>query len=66
MTHEYFVTVLGLICFFEGLPYLASPELLKEWMLKVSTMESKHLRLLGAGLMILGLLLVYWGRHHGG
>jgi uncharacterized protein len=66
MTQDYFLTVLGLICFFEGLPYLASPELLKQWMIKVSTMESKHLRMLGAALMLLGLFLVYWGRHHGG
>lgn len=66
MTSEYLLTVLGLICFFEGLPYLASPELLKEWMLKVITMESRHLRLLGGSLMVLGLLLVYWGRRHAG
>jgi uncharacterized protein len=66
MSQDYFLTLLGLICFLEGLPYLASPELLKQWMLKVSTMEPKTLRVLGATLMILGLLLVYWGRRHGG
>ncbi len=66
MGRSYWLTVLGLICFFEGLPYLASPELLKAWMLKASTMDSKHLRLLGAVLMVLGLLLVYWGRRHAG
>lgn len=63
MSKSYFLTVLGLICFFEGLPYLAAPDQLKIWLQKVITMDSKNLRVLGLALMILGLLLVYWGRH---
>jgi uncharacterized protein len=63
MSKSYFLTVLGLICFFEGLPYMAVPDQLKNWLRKLITMESKDLRIIGALLMILGLALVYWGRH---
>lgn len=66
MFDGYFFTVAGLICFFEGLPYLASPDHLKAWLLKVCSMPNRHLRILGGAMMVLGLLLVYWGRRHGG
>ncbi|WP_281792976.1 DUF2065 domain-containing protein [Desulforhabdus amnigena] len=66
MSEGYFFTVAGLICFFEGLPYFASPDHLKAWLLKVCTMSNRHIRILGGAMMVLGLLLVYWGRHHGG
>jgi len=62
----YLFTVAGLICFFEGLPYLASPGQVKKWMRKICSTKSLHLRIMGGILMALGLLLVYWGRHHGG
>lgn len=62
----YWLTVIGLICFVEGLPYLAFPEALKRWLHQVMEMPTRHLRLLGGSLMVIGLLLVYWGRRHGG
>jgi len=62
----YFITVVGLICFLEGLPYLASPTQLKRLMAQISCMPDRPMRLLGAVLMIVGLLCVYWGRNHGG
>lgn len=67
MRAGYLLTVLGLICFLEGLPYLASPDHLKRWLQEVVIRaSSRNLRLFGGGLMIIGLLLVYWGRQHGG
>jgi uncharacterized protein len=62
----YFLTVLGLLCFVEGLPYFAFPEQLKHWLRQVSLMPGRQVRVIGAGLMVLGLLLVYLGRRHGG
>ena len=62
----YFLTVIGLICFFEGLPYFACPAQLKKVMEQMISTPSRVLRLLGGMLMVLGLLFVYWGRHHGG
>ncbi|NTV42450.1 MAG: DUF2065 domain-containing protein [Syntrophobacteraceae bacterium] len=66
MLKGYLLTVLGLMCFFEGLPYLASPDRLKQWLMKVCSVPSGQLRIIGGSLMVLGLFLVYWGRHHGG
>ncbi|MBP8645383.1 MAG: DUF2065 domain-containing protein [Syntrophobacteraceae bacterium] len=62
----YLLTVAGLICFFEGLPYLAAPDPLKRWLLKVCTLPSSYLRFLGGSLMALGFVLVYLGRRFGG
>ena len=63
---DYFLTVLGLVCFLEGLPYFAFPEQLKKWMLQVTQMPENQLRILGGALMILGVTLVYLGRRLGG
>lgn len=66
MSGGYFLTVLGLICFFEGLPYLAFPGQIKAWLEKLIAMESTQLRVIGGAMMVAGLVLVYWGRRHGG
>lgn len=66
MFKGYLFTVAGLIFFFEGLPYLASPDQLKNWLQKICCLQSRHLRILGGLLMAAGLLFVYWGRRHGG
>jgi hypothetical protein len=63
MSKSYWLTVLGLICFFEGLPYMAVPDQLKASLRRIISMKSRSLRILGACMMVLGLLLVYWGRH---
>jgi hypothetical protein len=63
---DYFLTVLGLVCFLEGLPYFAFPEQLKKWMMQVTQMPENQLRILGGALMILGVTLVYLGRRLGG
>ncbi|MEN6439620.1 MAG: DUF2065 domain-containing protein [Syntrophobacter sp.] len=66
MLSGYIITVLGLICFIEGLPYLATPEYVKRWLQWLLSAPTRHLRVMGAGLMVMGLLLVYLGRRHGG
>lgn len=66
MSGAYFLTVLGLICFLEGLPYFAFPKQIKAWLEKVIAMPCGQLRLIGGVMMVAGLLLVYWGRRHGG
>jgi uncharacterized protein YjeT (DUF2065 family) len=62
----YFLTVVGLICFLEGLPYFASPEKMRNWLEKVSQLPGRELRIMGGALMVLGLLLVYLGKRFGG
>ncbi|MCE5335829.1 MAG: DUF2065 domain-containing protein [Desulfobacteraceae bacterium] len=66
MTYGYMFTVLGLIFFVEGVPYLADPNRVKKWLEWLLTVSSRDMRLIGAGLMVVGLLFVYWGRGHGG
>lgn len=66
MLGGYFFTVLGLICFFEGLPYFAFPNQIKAWLEKLLAMQSTQLRFIGGAMMVVGLLFVYWGRRHGG
>lgn len=66
MLKGYLLTVAGLICFFEGLPYLAAPERIKVWLQKFCCMQPRHLRVMGGILMAMGLLFVYLGRQNGG
>jgi hypothetical protein len=66
MSVAYFLTLAGLICFLEGLPYFAFPGQIKAWLEKLISMPSNQMRIMGGALMVAGLLLVYWGRRHGG
>ncbi len=54
-----FVTVIGLIMVFEGLPYFAFPEKMKLFLTQLLEMPSESLRKLGFFLMIIGLFLCY-------
>lgn len=62
---EFFLTAVGLLFFLEGLPYLAFPEGMKKWLEEILRLPSAQLRVLGAVLMVLGLLLVFFGRRYG-
>ncbi len=54
-----FVTVIGLIMVFEGLPYFAFPEKMKLFLAQLMEMPSEMLRKLGFFLMLIGLFLCY-------
>lgn len=62
----YLLTLVGLLCFLEGLPYFAMPEATKRFLRMLSERPGGELRKIGGVLMVLGLVLVYFGRHHGG
>ena len=57
-----FLCVLGLVFIIEGLPYFIFPEKLKTYMLKITTMSESVLRFLGISAIIIGLILLYFGR----
>lgn len=54
--------VLGLIFIIEGLPYFVFPDKLKAYLAKMMTMPDATLRFIGISSMILGLILLYFGR----
>lgn len=66
MMQGYLLTVLGLICFVEGLPYLATPQQVRKWLNWLLSVPAPSLRIMGAALMLVGLVLVYLGRKNGG
>ncbi len=59
---DYFLCVLGMVMFIEGLPYVAFPHKMKSWMKKIMETPDGSLRGMGLVLMVLGLFLVYAGR----
>lgn len=54
--------VLGLILIIEGLPYFVFPEKLKVYLAKIMTLPDSTLRFIGISSMMLGLILLYFGR----
>ena len=57
-----FLCVLGMVFIIEGLPYFIFPERLKIYLLKITTMPDSTLRFLGISVIIIGLILLYFGR----
>lgn len=54
-----FLTFLGLLMIFEGLPYFAFPERMQEFMRHLQEMPPEHLRWVGLVSTLLGLGLCY-------
>jgi len=50
---------LGLAMFLEGLPYFVSPAAVRRFMRSLDTLGDGALRMLGLGLMLVGLALAF-------
>lgn len=59
---EYFLSVLGLVLIFEGLPYFAFPDKMKRILENLPLIPDSTLRKYGFAAIIFGLLLIYLGR----
>jgi uncharacterized protein YjeT (DUF2065 family) len=59
---EFFLCVIGMVMIVEGLPYFGFPDKMKLMMQVVQQQDDFTLRLLGGGLMLLGLLLLFIAR----
>jgi len=59
---EYFLCVIGMVMVVEGLPYLAMPDKMKAFMSALQQQEDITLRIMGAGLMLLGVFIVFLAR----
>lgn len=53
------ILLFGLILILEGLPYVAAPEAMRDWLKKLSEMEAGHMRTIGLLSMIIGLIICY-------
>ncbi|HPC85200.1 MAG TPA: DUF2065 domain-containing protein [Smithellaceae bacterium] len=59
---DYFLCVMGMVFIIEGLPYLVFPEKLKIYLVKISSLPESTLRVTGICAIVLGLILLYFGR----
>ncbi len=59
---KFFLCVLGMVFIFEGLPYVAFPGKLKAYLSRLLAMPDSSLQFMGLIAMLVGLLLVYFGR----
>ncbi len=51
--------LLGLVMIVEGLPYVAAPEAMQNWLKKLSEIDATHLRGMGLVAMLLGLAICF-------
>jgi uncharacterized protein YjeT (DUF2065 family) len=57
-----FISALGLMMIFEGIPYFCFPTQLKEIAKKIPSLSNSVLRVIGFFLMSCGLIVAYIGR----
>jgi uncharacterized protein YjeT (DUF2065 family) len=58
---SYFLCVIGMVLVVEGLPYMTFPEALKRYLMKLTEVSDRSLRVMGAMAVVIGLILVYFG-----
>jgi uncharacterized protein len=59
---DFFLCVLGMVLIIEGMPYFASPDKVKAYLMKIQEIPDSTLRIIGFVSMATGLLLIYFGR----
>ena len=57
-----FLTILGVLLIFEGVPWFLSPVRIRVTLAQLSRMPDRLLRVMGLLCMLVGLLLVYLAR----
>jgi uncharacterized protein len=57
-----FLSALGLMMIFEGIPYFCAPSQVKAFAQKITQFSNQALRIIGFALMLFGLTVVYFGR----
>lgn len=51
--------LIGLVLILEGLPYVAAPEAMQDWLKKLSDIRPGQLRSMGLIAMVIGLLIIF-------
>lgn len=57
--------LVGMVMILEGIPYVAFPESMREWLRKISEMKAEHLRIMGLVSMSAGLLVCWFVQRSG-
>ena len=60
---KFFLCVIGMVLFIEGLPWFASPNKMRRALAMMFSQHERQLRVMGFMLMVIGLVLVYLGKH---
>ncbi len=58
-TMKILVLLIGMVLILEGMPYVAAPEAMREWLEKLSKMPAGQLRAVGLIAMAVGLLICF-------
>jgi uncharacterized protein YjeT (DUF2065 family) len=53
------ILLIGLVLILEGLPYVAAPEAMQDWLKKLSGVAPSQLRSIGLLAMVIGLLIIF-------
>jgi uncharacterized protein YjeT (DUF2065 family) len=59
---SFFLAALGLMMVFQGIPYFCFPAQVKSFARRIPEVPDNTLRAIGFALMLMGLLIVYFGR----
>ncbi|HID70077.1 MAG TPA: DUF2065 domain-containing protein [Desulfobacterales bacterium] len=59
------ILLVGMVLILEGIPYVASPESMRDWLKKISEMKAEHLRMLGLLSMSSGLAICWFVQRSG-
>lgn len=57
--------LIGMVLIVEGIPYVASPESMRQWLRKISELKAEHLRMLGLVSMSTGLVICWFVQRSG-
>ncbi len=57
--------LIGMVLILEGLPYAAAPDMMQNWLQKLSQMDPKQLRIVGL-VMVTSGLFICWLVNRGG
>lgn len=57
--------LVGMVLILEGIPYVAFPESMRDWLRKLSEMKAEHLRMLGLFSMGSGLMICWFVQRSG-
>lgn len=57
--------LVGMVMILEGIPYVAFPDSMRDWLRKISEMKPEHLRIMGLISMVGGLAVCWFVQRSG-